>query len=88
MTPIRILLADDHTVIRSGLRVLLERQPGFQVVAEAGDGRQAIELAEMHTPDVAVIDVAMPNLNGIEATRQITAKRPRNRRGDSQHAFR
>ena len=76
MKPIRILLADDHTVMRSGLRVLLERQAGYQVVAEAGDGRQAIALAETHTPDVAVIDIAMPNLNGIEATRQITAKRP------------
>jgi two-component system response regulator NreC len=74
--PIRILLADDHTVMRSGLRVLLERQTGFQVVGEAGDGREAIELAEAQSPDVAVIDVAMPNLNGIEAARQITAKRP------------
>src|SRR4051794_28764861 len=76
MSPIRILLADDHTVMRSGLRVLLERQPGFQVIGEAGDGRQAIELAETHAPNVAVIDIAMPNLNGIEATRQITAKYP------------
>lgn len=76
MTPIRILLADDHTVIRSGLRALLERQAGFQVIGEAGDGREAIRLAEMHTPDVAVIDIAMPNLNGIEATLQITGKHP------------
>src|SRR6266404_8997275 len=62
--------------MRSGLRVLLERQPGFQVVGEAGDGREAMELAEAQSPDVAVVDVAMPNLNGIEAARQITAKRP------------
>jgi len=74
--PIRILLADDHIVMRSGLRVLLDRQPGLQVIAEAADGREAVTLAETHTPDVAVVDVAMPNLNGIEATRQITAKRP------------
>jgi len=74
--PIRILLADDHIVMRSGLRVLLERQTGYQVIGEAADGRQAIELAEAHSPDVAVIDIAMPNLNGIEAARQITAKLP------------
>lgn len=74
--PIRILLADDHVVMRSGLRVLLERQPGLQVVAEAADGREAMTMAEAHLPDVAVMDVAMPNLNGIEATRQITAKFP------------
>src|SRR6185369_16538734 len=62
--------------MRSGLRVLLERQTGYQVIGEAADGRQAIELAEAHSPDVAVIDIAMPNLNGIEAARQITAKLP------------
>ncbi len=62
---IRILLADDHTVMRSGLRVLLDRQPGLQVIAEAADGREAVTLAEIQMPDVAVIDIAMPNLNGI-----------------------
>src|SRR3954452_14745229 len=72
--PIRILLADDHTVMRTGLRVLLERQPGLVVVAEASDGRAAIDLCEAESPDVAIIDIAMPNLNGIEATRQITSK--------------
>ena len=72
MSSIRVLLADDHTVVRSGLRVLLERQGGFTVVAEASDGREAVEMAAATHPDVAVIDVAMPNLNGIEAARRIT----------------
>jgi DNA-binding NarL/FixJ family response regulator len=71
MKPIRILLADDHNVLREGLRSLLERQPAFEVVAEAADGREAIRLAEQHQPDVAIIDIAMPGLNGIEATRCI-----------------
>jgi DNA-binding NarL/FixJ family response regulator len=76
MAMIRILLADDHTVMRAGLRLLLERQPDMVVVAEAADGRRALELVETETPDVAVMDIAMPILNGIEATRQIAAKRP------------
>ena len=76
MKTIRILLADDHTVVRKGLRLLLESQPGFLVVADAADGRQAVAMAEQHTPDVVVMDVAMPELNGIEAARQITAKQP------------
>src|SRR3954451_12427813 len=76
MNTVRILLADDHTVMRCGLRVLLERHPGFAVVAEAADGREAVERAESANPHVAVIDIAMPNLNGIEAARQISAKRP------------
>ena len=76
MSPIRILLADDHTVVRKGLRLLLESQPGFVVVADAADGREAVTLATEHTPDVVVMDVAMPGLNGIEAARQILAKQP------------
>jgi two-component system, NarL family, response regulator NreC len=76
MKPIRILLADDHTVVRKGLRLLLESQPGFEVVAEAGDGRHAVALAEQASPDVVVMDVAMPTLNGIEAARQIVSKQP------------
>ena len=71
MKIIRILLADDHNVIREGLRGLLERQPGFEVVAEAGDGREAVALAKEFLPDVAIIDIAMPGLNGIEATSSI-----------------
>ena len=76
MNPIRIVLADDHTVMRNGLRLLLERQPGFQVVGEAADGRQTLEICEQHEPGVVVLDIAMPNLNGIEAARQIVAKFP------------
>jgi len=76
MSQIRILIADDHLVIRAGLRLLLERHQDFTVVAEADDGRQAVDLAAEHKPDVAVVDVAMPNMNGIEATRQMTASDP------------
>ena len=76
MNRIRILLADDHTVMRAGLRSLLERQPDLEVAGEAGDGAQTVELAESVNPDVIVMDIAMPRLNGIEATRQIAAKRP------------
>ena len=77
MNPIRILLADDHTVVRKGLRLLLENQPGFQVLAEAADGRAAVALAEQYVPDVVVMDLAMPTLNGIEAARQLTSRLPR-----------
>ena len=72
--PIRILLADDHTVVRKGLRLLLESEPDFQVVGDAADGRETVALAEKHSPDVVVMDVAMPSLNGIEAARQIGAR--------------
>jgi two-component system response regulator NreC len=73
---IRIVLADDHTLIRSGLKLLLEQQPNFKVVAEAEDGRQAVELVSKHHPDVVIADIGMPLLNGIEATRQIVANDP------------
>jgi len=76
MSTIKILLADDHVVMRRGIRALLERREGFEIVAEAGDGREAIALTEIHSPDVVVVDIAMPNLNGIEAARQIVAKTP------------
>ena len=72
MKHIRILLADDHTVVRKGLRLLLENQPGFVVIAEAANGREAVTLADEHKPDAVVMDVGMPILNGIEAARQIT----------------
>ena len=68
MTPIRVLLAEDHTLIRAGIRALLEHLAGVQVVAEAGDGREALRLIEMHKPDVALVDIAMPGLNGLEVT--------------------
>ncbi len=71
---IRILLADDHAVMRSGLRALLSQKQDFQVVGEASDGREAVALSESLHPDVVVMDLTMPNLNGTEAARQITAK--------------
>jgi len=71
---IRIVLADDHTIIRSGLRLLLEQQADFKVVAEGEDGRQAVQLVAKHHPDVVILDIGMPQLNGIEATRQIVAQ--------------
>jgi len=74
MPPVRILIADDHAIIRSGLRALLSHEPGFEIVAEAADGREAVELAEREQPDIAILDISMPILNGLEAARQISAK--------------
>ena len=71
MNPIRVLLADDHTLIRAGLRMVVVSQPDFTVVGEASDGREAVALAEQLKPDVVVMDIGMPSLNGIEAYRQI-----------------
>jgi len=79
MRPIQILLADDHEVVRKGLRALLEAQPGWKVIAEATDGREAVEKAQNLHPDVAIVDIGMPSLNGLEATRQIVKKAPRTR---------
>lgn len=74
--PVRVAIVDDVPVFRRSLRSALERQPGFRVVAEAEDGCKAIELAERHRPDVILMDINMPLLNGIEATRAITAAHP------------
>jgi two-component system, NarL family, response regulator NreC len=71
MSKIKVLLADDHTIVRQGLRALLESQEDIEVVGEAEDGRQAFEKTKELVPDVVVIDITMPNLNGVEATRQI-----------------
>ena len=75
MTPIRIVLADDHTIMRHGLRSVLERQPDFAVVGEASNGREAVDIIAQENPDVAVMDIAMPLLNGIEAAKKITEER-------------
>ena len=73
---IRVILADDHSVMRHGLRLILEQQEGFEVLGEARNGREAVNLAAALHPDVAGLDITMPNMNGIEATRQITEKQP------------
>jgi two-component system, NarL family, response regulator NreC len=74
--PLRILLADDHTIVRHGLRKIVEEREGWQVVAEAGDGREAVRIALELQPDIAVLDIGMPLLNGIEAARQIVRRAP------------
>lgn len=74
--PVRILLVDDHTIMRQGLRQILEHEAEFVIVAEAGSGLEAVEQAEEHRPDIAVVDVAMKELNGIEATAQILKRSP------------
>jgi two-component system, NarL family, response regulator NreC len=76
MGALRIVLADDHTLFRQGLRRVLQEQAGWQVVAEASDGAEAVRLTLEHEPHLAILDVAMPRLNGVEATRQITRRLP------------
>jgi len=76
MKPIRILLAEDHDTVRHGLRLLIEGQPGMAVIGEAGDGREAIALAAQLKPDVVVMDVTMPQVNGLVATREIRSANP------------
>ncbi len=72
----KILLADDHAILREGLRSLLEKHKGYEVVAEASDGRATVKLAKKHVPDVVIMDISMPDMNGVEATRQIIAELP------------
>jgi len=76
MSGLRILIADDHEVARQGIRALLESHPGWEVCAEARDGREAVELATNSKPDIALLDIGMPNLNGLDAARQILAMSP------------
>lgn len=71
MGNLRLLVADDHDVVRKGVRALLEEQPGWEVVAEASDGREAVEKAKLVQPDVTILDLSMPKLNGLEAAREI-----------------
>ncbi len=72
----KIILADDHRIIREGLRALLDKEPDMEVVAEAEDGRTTVRLSREFTPDVVIMDITMPGLNGIEATRQIVSELP------------
>jgi DNA-binding NarL/FixJ family response regulator len=76
MGSFRILVADDHELVRRGIRVLLENHPGWEVSAEAKDGREAVERANELKPDLVLMDIGMPNLNGIDAARQILANSP------------
>jgi DNA-binding NarL/FixJ family response regulator len=73
---IRILLADDHALVRRGVRLILDGEPGLRVVAEAGDGAEAIAMARSHTVDLAVLDIAMPRMTGLQAARELTAIQP------------
>lgn len=77
MKTARILIADDHELLREGLKTCIEKTPGWQVCAEAADGREAVKLARQHQPDIAVLDVGMAELNGIEAARQIHQSCPK-----------
>jgi len=76
VTGVRLLIADDHEVVRRGIRVLLETEPGWTICGEAANGREAVELAVSFAPDVVILDVSMPELNGFEATRQIRKALP------------
>jgi DNA-binding NarL/FixJ family response regulator len=75
--PIRVLLADDHTLVRAGIRALLEKLPGVEVAGEASDGREVLELIKAHQPDVVLMDLSMPGLNGLQALARITRGFPR-----------
>jgi two-component system, NarL family, response regulator LiaR len=76
MAKIKILIADDHAVVRDGTRQILSQEPDMEVVAEAADGAEAVRLAGIHKPDVVIMDIAMPGVDGIEATKQIKASYP------------
>lgn len=77
MNPIRVLLAEDHAIVRDGLRMLLQSEPDFVVVAEADNGREAVARARETQPDIAILDITMPDLSGLEATRLIRTESPR-----------
>jgi len=77
VTPLRILIVDDHAVVRRGVRSLLESQAGWEIAAEAATGREAVDLARQLQPDIVVMDLSLPELNGLDATRQILKESPR-----------
>lgn len=77
--PLTILLCDDHTLVREGLAALLARQSGWQIIAQAGDGRDAVRLADEHQPDLALLDLAMPGMNGVDAAAEIRKRSPHTR---------
>jgi DNA-binding NarL/FixJ family response regulator len=79
MSALRVLLADDHTLVRAGMHALLSELPGVEVVAETGDGREALRLVRERKPDIALIDISMPGLNGLEAARRIVHDHPTTR---------
>ncbi|HEX6340697.1 response regulator transcription factor [Umezawaea sp.] len=76
MTPVRILLADDHALVRRGVRLILDNEPDLTVVAEAGDGAEAISMARAERPDLAILDIAMPRLTGLQAARELSRLQP------------
>lgn len=76
MSVIRVLIVDDHAILREGIRSLLERQSGIEVVGEASNGREGLEQVIQHQPDIVLMDIAMPDMNGLEATREIVTKYP------------
>jgi DNA-binding NarL/FixJ family response regulator len=79
MKPIRVVLADDHALVRAGFRALLQSLPDMEVVAEAGDGREALRLITLHQPDVVLMDIGMPGLNGLEAAARVVEESPQTR---------
>lgn len=72
----RVLIADDHNLVRAGIRALLEKEPGIEVLDEAKNGRQALELARQHLPDIVLVDITMPELNGLEVVKQLSTEAP------------
>ncbi|MEV4969519.1 response regulator transcription factor [Streptomyces scopuliridis] len=78
-TQTRILLADDHALVRRGVRLILDNEPDLTVVAEAGDGAEAIEMARAHRPDLAILDIAMPRMTGLQAARELARLQPETR---------
>ena len=85
MSVLRLLVADDHEIVRRGLCALLKSHTGWEVCAEAADGREAIDKTQQLKPDIVILDIGMPNLNGLTATRQILQAQPHSKDPDSHH---